>query len=370
MARREVKANELRDADITFVSLVKRGANRIPFRVQKGDEGMFDLSTLFRKADQSPMIASVVVRKGADLDAQKVRLTKAGLSANDGVDTDSGTLFAQSGATGTAALKLDDDLAVVVSGPLATAFAEVTMKTEGFRGLLDVRTGFASPATALAVLKSELELAVVKGADAVADAAADFGAYMTTLVGALPPQVFNIGPTERVEKACAPKGKAPAEKGVDGDGDAPVKPAEGDDNDDDGDGAKDLKPAKGAKKDGKAKGAKAKAPVSNPDDPDDDDDDDSNEVTQPQDSALKPNQKADPALITAIQGLSHQLSDLKGAVGGLEDRVKSAEEVARKAEKAARGFIPGGAAHEDRIKSDTGGAGLPPLLDTAYNRNK
>ena len=51
--RREVKANELSDVDVRFVSLVKRGANRIPFRLTKEDTNrMLDFVKLFRKSDE------------------------------------------------------------------------------------------------------------------------------------------------------------------------------------------------------------------------------------------------------------------------------------------------------------------------------
>jgi hypothetical protein len=51
--RREVKANELSDVDVRFVSLVKRGANRIPFRLTKEDTTkMLDFVKLFRKSDE------------------------------------------------------------------------------------------------------------------------------------------------------------------------------------------------------------------------------------------------------------------------------------------------------------------------------
>ena len=42
-------AKELKNADVRFISLVKRGANRIPFRILKTDKGenqMIDLASL------------------------------------------------------------------------------------------------------------------------------------------------------------------------------------------------------------------------------------------------------------------------------------------------------------------------------------
>jgi hypothetical protein len=52
MSRLEIKANELTDTDVSFVSLVKRGANRLPFRITKGDTEMLDLYAVGRRMFQ------------------------------------------------------------------------------------------------------------------------------------------------------------------------------------------------------------------------------------------------------------------------------------------------------------------------------
>ena len=43
MAKVVLKATELTNTDVDFVALVKRGANRIPFRITKGDDTVLDL---------------------------------------------------------------------------------------------------------------------------------------------------------------------------------------------------------------------------------------------------------------------------------------------------------------------------------------
>ena len=59
MGRMQIEATELKGTDVSFVSLVKHGANRIPFRIVKEDqEAMLDLGKIgrqmFRKADAKP----------------------------------------------------------------------------------------------------------------------------------------------------------------------------------------------------------------------------------------------------------------------------------------------------------------------------
>ena len=65
--RIELKATELTNTDVDFVALVKRGANRIPFRITKGDDAVLDLykigRRMFQKADPVPAIAAIVTRK-------------------------------------------------------------------------------------------------------------------------------------------------------------------------------------------------------------------------------------------------------------------------------------------------------------------
>lgn len=74
MSKFEIKATELVGTDVNFVSLVKRGANRIPFRLTKGENEMFDLHKigrdLFRKGDKPATdIIAVVCQKGVDMKA-------------------------------------------------------------------------------------------------------------------------------------------------------------------------------------------------------------------------------------------------------------------------------------------------------------
>lgn len=97
MGQVEVKAHELKDVEVGFVSLVKRGANRIPFRILKEDTGMagFDLSTfMFRKADADEASRQAVAKTDAVLAQAMEILKSAGYSvaklepASDGDGTD------------------------------------------------------------------------------------------------------------------------------------------------------------------------------------------------------------------------------------------------------------------------------------------
>jgi hypothetical protein len=48
---RRIRAHALSDVDVQFVSLVRRGANRIPFRFTKKDENPVDIFRFFHKSE-------------------------------------------------------------------------------------------------------------------------------------------------------------------------------------------------------------------------------------------------------------------------------------------------------------------------------
>jgi hypothetical protein len=79
MPRLQLEGAELTEPDLAFVSLVKRGANRIPFRIVKEDTNdLIDLQNigarLFKQARQEPVVVTALVRKGADLKAIAAKL--------------------------------------------------------------------------------------------------------------------------------------------------------------------------------------------------------------------------------------------------------------------------------------------------------
>ena len=139
MPRFDLKATELTDTDVNFVALVKRGANRIPFRItKKDDEPMLDLykigRQMFQKADRAPRVVAIVAGKANPNAAVVAALAKAcGLpetlqkSEDDGVST-----FAVKDGPieGAVLVKLDADWAVAIKG------SEMLQKMAGDRGFV------------------------------------------------------------------------------------------------------------------------------------------------------------------------------------------------------------------------------------------
>ena len=123
------KLAELRDADVTHVSLVDRSASRIPFRILKRDQENqmgIDLTSLSRavKGDKPvapPTISAVVVMDQPEAIMAQVTksLEAAGFAVDKVTKNDDGTvMFAQTSAPmeGATVVKMSDELLVVCKG--------------------------------------------------------------------------------------------------------------------------------------------------------------------------------------------------------------------------------------------------------------
>lgn len=228
MPKLVVNATELQGTDVNFVSLVKRGANRIPFRITKGDNEMaFDLYKLGRslfKAEQpaQPSVIAALVRKSADADAIKTRLVEAGVfkSAEDAVvKTENGmTVIAKADAdlSECAVLKLDEDVGLLVKGvDLKKGFQGYDFTSTEFGQVLANESFFPSVFMGMDALYDTVSN-IMAAADSPASAATnvnkacdDFKQFMTGLTSGLPVQAFKF---DQLQKAAKKKG------GKDGDG--------------------------------------------------------------------------------------------------------------------------------------------------------
>ena len=74
---RRIWAHALSDVDVRFVSLVRRGANRIPFRFTKKDESPVDFFKFFHKSEAAPPAETTVEPDPGDAAVAAVLLTLA-----------------------------------------------------------------------------------------------------------------------------------------------------------------------------------------------------------------------------------------------------------------------------------------------------
>jgi len=192
MARTKVQLKELRDADVTYISLVDRAASRIPFRVIKRQEGkdMLDLnkpglfSRVFKAEEKLPevTIASIGIMDVSEVQLEEIKaaLTSAGLSGDRVIKQDDGSIMFAQDETPTEGhiVRVSDNMAVVLKGfdphadKLVDAVFDEELETEGF---------FQGVPAAIDLLKSR----VIKS-----DVLEKFNTYAMALTEALPEAVF------------------------------------------------------------------------------------------------------------------------------------------------------------------------------------
>ena len=204
----EIDAMELTDVQVSHVSLVKRGAIRLPFKILKaeGDGAMINLSKIFKTDPSVPTVAAVLVNKAADLSIAKARLTKAGFQVETYDDTQDGVIiFPQvdelgditPGDNGTFIMKMDEMLSCVLTGieksfePInfdSTSFDEV-LAQEGMRpGIhlsMDVLGATVSNILAKAEGRDEMVTDLTKTLD-------EFRDHVVSLAVAVPDTAFSV----------------------------------------------------------------------------------------------------------------------------------------------------------------------------------
>jgi len=203
MTRKKViiQARELSDMDVNIISLVKRGANRIPFRIVKSDgESTMNLSNLFvwKQEPQPAALVAVVLAKTADQEAYTKALEKGGFDVDHVTEGegDSVTLmFTKSDEMEDAvALKISDEVALIITGvekglmgfPDSNSFIENITKA-GFAPSYRIANEILTE-TVGNIIFSEGDAAETK--EAVSKAIEDFGGYIEAILSTIPVQAF------------------------------------------------------------------------------------------------------------------------------------------------------------------------------------
>ena len=204
-------ATELTNTDVDFVALVKRGANRRPFKITKGDDEVgIDLykigRTILGKSEASPRVVAIIAKQDTPIVLMQklshaVKLGEGSVQkAEDGV----ATLVAKGAEIANGVVvKLDQDVAVVVaSEALKKAFPDV----EYINGFAAAQDAFEAQRKDI-LAKSE---SFGEARDAVAKAAEDLNSYVNKLSAVLPESVFKA---EQILKAAANGGAKGAANG-------------------------------------------------------------------------------------------------------------------------------------------------------------
>jgi hypothetical protein len=234
MPKFEINATELTDTDVNFIALVKRGANRIPFRLTKSEDADMDLYSLLKKTVLkgdggtvvAPAVVGVYMTKAANEDAIIAMLKAAGVDFEPLLKGEIKgmtvyTLKSGVNPADTMMLKVSKDVALGISG-LKKGFCEYDFNSSDFGENVATSSYVMSLSGAAQALGSVVSNVLQDAADPTAAAVGiskavdDFKAYIMTLTKAVPVSAFKFD--QALRKAELKKtGTGNAEGGAGGD---------------------------------------------------------------------------------------------------------------------------------------------------------
>lgn len=397
MPKLQIKATELVDPDVDIVAMVKRGANRIPFRIMKEDKEMgIDLHSigrrLFQKQEPAPAVVAVLLSKSANAEAITAALVKAGIEADKFTKTETAeaVMFTKADAESlvkdenTQVLKLNEDVALVVTG-LKKSFDGWDFESTSFKEIMSKGAFVPSICVAQDMLSRTI-YNILEKADAPKEAAAgisaavkEFSDYVTMLAKGLPESAFKAD----VAIAKAMNGTGDGFEAGKGTGTTPSATA-----DDAANSVNDGKkkknpplPAEAVKAEDADVGRKGKGNQL----PDDtsgagakNSDARTEETVKGADDGKSKDPMADAlaALTKTIndgiagvkQHVDQSISAVKADVDKVSERVGQVAEMAKKTDEALSGTVVGAETNENtRLrKAERSDGGSIPLLDTAF----
>jgi len=362
MTRKKVviQARELSEMDVNIISLVKRGANRIPFRIVKSDgEPTMNISNLFVWKDETkldPAVVAVVLAKSADQEVYTKALADGGFEVDhvtEGENESVTLMFTKSDEMKDAvALKISDEVALIVVGvekgllafPDSNSFIENITKA-GFAPSYHIANEILNE-TVGNIIFSEGDAAETK--EAVQKAISDFGGYIDAILSTIPVQAFKAEEiVVEVEKGLlnAPK-KAPPKKA------SKKKPAKETTKQDDEDGEEEEDDAVAEDSSGADdSGADENGDDENGSDENGDDEDagadgdDSEEAVSkdPDGTQAEGSEDAIAAMTKSLTGIVDGLAELKTsqteAMKELSDRLTDLEAKVKKTDEALAGTV-------------------------------
>lgn len=226
MPELKVNAHELVNTRTDYVSLVKRGANRLPFRIVKAeDEDMLDLHAIgrkmFRKADPVPEIVAVITTSETNSEALAKAFTEAGLDPALFAKSEEGEIITLAKADADTAkdrviIKTSDDVALVVSGVQKAfdAYSGNSSFSEAFASQSFYPSFYRAAEVLNEVVFHKLQKAntPAEAASMISEVLADFSAYVTVLASSLPQSAFYVD--RFYESYMKAEGEAKLEKAV------------------------------------------------------------------------------------------------------------------------------------------------------------
>lgn len=216
----KMTATKMSGAKVSFISLVERGANRIPFKIVKQEKqamaGAFkglDLGALFAQKAEKPAVevVGVVTMKGEGFDSVVGQIAEAGFTTETSVDMEDGSvILKQVGETeGDGELIRMGDHALLITKGFRPYSMEVEDDGVSFADMVKAQGFYPGVSTALDVARTIILRTAEKADDPVAASKAigkvmdEFKTYIQSLVAGLPSKAFKLEtvfPEEAVEE--------------------------------------------------------------------------------------------------------------------------------------------------------------------------
>ncbi|MGW8177533.1 MAG: hypothetical protein ACWGQW_01890 [bacterium] len=368
LVRLKVKA--LNDADVAFISLVGRPANRIPFRITKaesasttpdGESSMFNLDHVVRKLDGMPTesgkLAAIVLRQ-QDLPKYETTLKAQGFSTDNRLEVDGAVILKQSEFDEKEVLAFDVGNNVAILMEHVTKAFEPYTESDNFKEVMGCEGFLPSLQSANEALGRTLVNILRKSEspeDAktkLQDALGQFSSYVLDLTGNLPTAAFKLD----LEKADdAPEdteqtaGEASGEDSEEASGEAPGE-AEGTAEDDP---KGEKKTEEGGKPEASAEGSEETPPETEetPKEEGADTPEGKQETTEKGDDLSTLLKGMKDEMLNGLQGLREEIGEIKTTQKSLGERLDSVETVAKSAQSAVRRTVQSGSDTDEGVPS-------------------
>lgn len=216
MPTMKLKATKMHDAKVSYISLVERGANRIPFKIVKKEKGMagnsafagLDLANLFTRKAEKPVkveVVGIVTMKDERLDSIKEQLEANGFDIAKQTEMEDGSVVFKQGDTEMdgegQVVRISDHIALVTKGfnPYLMNMAigdqtfEQVCKAQGFYPGIGTVMDVLRTSVMQFAAKSEDPSAATDAIDSMFDEAK---AYVVQMVSTMPASAFK---TETIE---------------------------------------------------------------------------------------------------------------------------------------------------------------------------
>lgn len=390
MATIKLNTTKMLNSDANFISLVERGANRIPFKIIKQESSMskhfnaLDLSSIFTQKSEAakvePKVIGVAAMKDEDLPSLVEQLNEAGFNTANMLELEDGSVvFKQDESDDlegddVAVIRLNDHLALITKGfspyccDMGTGEGKMsfieTVQAKGFY------PGFRTVVEAMqdgvdSLLRNSVDPSTA--ATEVAKLFDEAKMYALTMVKALPSKAF---------KAEGMSPKKPKQKDPDMEEDTTdsgdTKDTTDDSSADSGAGSEDTM---GTTKKPKSKKVCAEGGTEESEESEVEtetiEDKVSKMVSDQLMAALSTvTKKLDDGIASINTSVTSSLTTIQGTLATLEGRVAKAEEVATKAQTAVQGTIVLGSENDDTItrtvKEEARGGFGGRDIDTAF----